>query len=287
MREYITSEDICNQISMERSMFDGTFLVVEGVTDERLFEKFIDKDAVRIIEAHSKDNVRHSVKDMSGQRGDRRVIGIIDADLDRLLGRKAKPPLFHTDCRDMEMMVIRSNALDDVLDEYAEKEPRMRFEETVGPIRDALVSASYPVGLLMYISQREGLNLSFKDLDFERFVNSRTLSTNVGSLVDEVIYHSKNCRMGRKALIARLEDMSDDLGDPWAAARGHDTVNILLIALRRNFGSYNSRNLNEGELGGALRLAFSDLCFEGTDLYRATSQWAAENGVALWDLVTR
>ena len=52
MREYITSDDICNQISMERTVFKGTFLVVEGVTDERLFEKFIDKDQVKIIEAH-------------------------------------------------------------------------------------------------------------------------------------------------------------------------------------------------------------------------------------------
>lgn len=287
MREYITSEDICNQISMERSMFQGTFLVVEGVTDERLFEKFIDKDSVRIIEAHSKDNVRHSVKDMSAQRGDRRVIGIIDADLDRLVGRKAKPPLFHTDCRDMEMMIIRSNALEDVLDEYSEKEPRLKFEESVGPIRDALVSASYPVGLLMYISQREGLNLSFKDLDFERFINSKTLSINVGSMVDEVIFNSKNCRMSRKAVISRLSDMAEGLHNPWDAARGHDTVNILLIALRRNFGSFNSRNLNEGELGGALRLAFSDQCFRGTDLYKNTSDWATENGVTLWDLVTQ
>ena len=157
----------------------------------------------------------------------------------------------------------------------------------MGPIRDALVSASYPVGLLMYISQREGLNLSFKDLDFERFINSKTLSINVGSMVDEVIFNSKNCRMSRKAVISRLSDMAEGLHNPWDAARGHDTVNILLIALRRNFGSFNSRNLNEGELGGALRLAFSDQCFRGTDLYKNTSDWATENGVTLWDLVTQ
>ena len=96
MREYITSDDICNQISMERTVFKGTFLVVEGVTDERLFEKFIDKDQVKIIEAHSKDNVRNSVKDMASVRKDGRVIGIVDPDLDRLRGRKVKPPLFFT-----------------------------------------------------------------------------------------------------------------------------------------------------------------------------------------------
>ena len=286
MREYITSDDICNQISMERSVFRGTFLVVEGVTDERLFEKFIDKDEVRIIEAHSKDNVRHAVKDMANVRRDSRVIGIVDPDLDRLRGRKVKPPLFFTDCRDMEMMVIRSNALQDVLDEYSDHELLQKFTETVGPVRDALISASYPLGLLMYISQKEGLNLSFKDLEFERFINPRTLTLNAGSMVDTVIFNSKNCRMGRKALLQRLDREAQDLEDQWEAARGHDTVNILLIALKRNFGSFNSRGLNEGELGGALRLAFSDQCFVKTDLYRDTSAWAAENGIVLWEIVS-
>ena len=287
MREYITSDDICNQISMERTVFDGTFLLVEGVTDERLFEKFVDKEHVQIIEAHSKDNVRHAVKDMKSSRKDERVIGIIDADLDRLLGRRVKPPLFHTDCRDMEMMVIRSNALDDVLDEYCEREPLMKFTESVGPVREALLSASYPIGLLMFISQREGLNLSFKDLEFERFINPRTLSLNAGAMVDAVIFNSKSCRMGRKALLSRLDDAAQDLEDQWDAARGHDTVSILLIALKKNFGSFNSRGLNEGELGGALRLAFSDQCFVKTDLYRDTALWASEKGVTLWDIVSR
>ncbi len=284
MREYITSDDICNQISMERTVFDGTFLLVEGVTDERLFEKFVDKEHVQIIEAHSKDNVRHAVKDMKSSRKDKRVIGIIDADLDRLLGRRVKPPLFHTDCRDMEMMVIRSNALDDVLDEYCEREPLMKFTESVGPVREALLSASYPIGLLMFISQTEGLNLSFKDLEFERFVNSRTLSLNVESMVDAVIFNSKNCRMGKKALLSRLSREAENLDDEWNAARGHDTVDILLLALKRNFGSFNSRNLNEGELGGALRLAFSDACFRSTELFADTDEWARTNGVELWDL---
>lgn len=284
MREYITSDDICNEISMERTVFDGTFLVVEGITDERLFEKFVDKDRVRIIEAHSKDNVRHAVKDMSTVRKDRGVIGIVDPDLDRLRGRSAKRPLFHTDCRDMEMMVIRSNALDDVLDEYCEREPLMKFTETVGPVRDALVSASYPIGLLMYISQTEGLNLSFKDLDFERFVNPRTLSLNESAMVDAVIFNSKSCRMSRREILNRLVREAERTEDKWDAARGHDTVGILLIALKRNFGSFNSRNLSEGELGGALRLAFSDSCFRETQLYRDTDEWARENGAVLWDL---
>ena len=163
MREFLTTEDICNELSMERTVFDGAFLIVEGITDSRLFGKFVDRGEVNIVIAHSKDNVRGVVKEMSGRRRDRKTLGIMDPDLERLRGRHARPPLFHTDCRDMEMMAIRSNALDDVISEYGDPEKVDRFEERFGPIRDALVSSSYPIGLLMFISQERGLNLSFKN----------------------------------------------------------------------------------------------------------------------------
>lgn len=285
MREYLTSDDICNQISMSRSVFHGIVLTVEGVTDQRLFGKFADRD-VQVIVAHSKDNVRDVVKTMSGQRRDGLVIGIVDPDLDRLRGRRVKPPLFHTDCRDMEMMAIRSNALDDVIDEYGDQEQVREFRENVGEIRDAVVSASYPIGLLMYVSMEHGLGLNFRDLDFERFINQRTLGLDVHAMVDAVLNNSRGCRVGRKQLVRMLDEEAGQLEDIWDAARGHDSVDILLIGLKRNFGSFNAKYLSEGELGGALRLAFSDQCFMKTDLYRATSEWSESVGKKLWDLVS-
>ncbi len=56
----------------------------------------------------------------------------------------------------------------------------------------------------MYISQSEGLNLNFKDLDFERFINPRTQSLNAVSTLDTVIFNSKSCCMGRNAVLSRL-----------------------------------------------------------------------------------
>lgn len=284
MREYLTSDDICNQMSMERTLYDGLFLVVEGVTDERLYEKFIDPGNVRIVEAHSKDNVRRTVGCMRSARKDDMVAGIVDPDLDRLNGRRAEAPVFYTDRRDMEMMIIASNALDDVLAEYADHDALERFTEDFGHVRESIVSASYPIGLLMHISVKEGLGLSFKNLDFGDFIDPRTLRLDARRMVDSVLYNSSPCRMGRKALLGRLDDAARNLDDVWTAARGHDAVAILLIGLKRSFGSFNSRHLTEGELGGALRLAFSDACFRGTDLYRDSSAWAEEKGIPLWDL---
>lgn len=284
MREFLTTEDICNELSMERTVFDGAFLIVEGITDSRLFGKFVDRGEVNIVIAHSKDNVRGVVKEMSGRRRDRKTLGIMDPDLERLRGRHARPPLFHTDCRDMEMMAIRSNALDDVISEYGDPEKVDRFEERFGPIRDALVSSSYPIGLLMFISQERGLNLSFKNLTFNRFINPASMGLDALQMVSEVLDNSRSARIGRKELLRVLNDEAEQLDDMWEAARGHDTISILLIGLKRSFGGFNASGLDEGSLGGALRLAFSDECFRSTRLYADTTEWADEAGIPLWRL---
>ena len=284
MREFLTTEDICNELSMERTVFDGAFLIVEGITDSRLFGKFVDRGEVNIVIAHSKDNVRGVVKEMSGRRRDRKTLGIMDPDLERLRGRHARPPLFHTDCRDMEMMAIRSNALDDVISEYGDPEKVDRFEERFGPIRDALVSSSYPIGLLMFISQERGLNLSFKNLTFNRFINPASMALDARQMVSEVLDNSRSARIGRKERLRVLNDEAEQLDDMWEAARGHDTISILLIGLKRSFGGFNASGLDEGSLGGALRLAFSDECFRSTRLYADTTEWADEAGIPLWRL---
>ncbi len=73
------------------------YLLVESVTDEWLFEKFINKDRVKILEAHFKDNVRNAIKDTREVCKDERVIGIIDSDLNKFRWRRARLPLFYTD----------------------------------------------------------------------------------------------------------------------------------------------------------------------------------------------
>ena len=283
MRSNLGSSDVCNEVMMMRSAVGGAFVLVEGVTDDRVYGKFI-AEGVRIVQCHSKDNVRRAVKELTGHRGLKEVIGIVDADLDLLDHICETPPLFRTDCRDMEMLCIRSNALDDVLDEYADRDKLKAFTSKYGPVRDVLVNSSSPIGLLMHISMRQSLDLNFGDLDAGKFIDRKSLRIDKKDLIKEVLSNSGSAKASRSMLMELLQKEEAELEDPWHAARGHDTVSILLLALTTNFGSFNARNLNEGALGGALRLAFSDSDFFDTRLYRDTVRWAEKNGLKLWDI---
>jgi hypothetical protein len=182
------------------------------------------------------------------------------------------------------MMMIGSPALDDILCEYADAGALEEFESRYGPVFDAIVSACYPVGLLMYISDRLKLSLSFRNLDFDRFIDRRTLQTDVKQLVNEVISSSMNVCVSRNELLRRLNEEMSEGYDPIDFARGHDAVEVLLMGLKCIFGSFNSKNLREGELSGALRLAFSDVYFHGTDLHAETEGWARKQCFRLWSL---
>ena len=278
----LTSSDIANSISMLRSYHKGPIIVVEGVTDCRLFSKFIDKDEVKIISAFSKDNVRRSVTEVWGRRNDKKTIGILDADIDRLCGKTYNPPIFLSDKRDLETMIMSTRALDDVLSEYSEPEFLESFEKTYGKVGDVIARSSYPIGLLMFISARERMGLSFKNIDHSAFINRKTLAIDIRGMINEVFSQSLNKGFSKRELADRISEEEEVLGDPWIAARGHDAVSVLAIGLTETFGSYNSKGINGGQLSGALRLAFSFDYFKDTELYRDTAKWAARNNFLLW-----
>ena len=184
MREYIDGRDVANTVMMLATAFDGTIAVVEGITDRRLYGKFFDKDNVEVIIAHSKANVRNAVKEVYTFRGYKSILGIVDSDLDRLNGRKNGPPIFLTDTRDSEGLMLKSGAYEDIVEEYCDLDRLESYQDRYGDMRDAVLSAAYPLVLLMYISDLNGFGLSFKDLDFETFIDKRDMKCDVRRLVN-------------------------------------------------------------------------------------------------------
>ena len=266
---------------MLRTVFEGPILVVEGVTDQRLYGKYANEEC-EIIVAHSKDNVRIAVKELNIKRKDDRILGIMDADIDSLLGVVPKAPLFFTDARDMEMMILLSNSLNDVLWEYGEREKVEIFVEKYGEIRQTILESSYPIGLLMYLSYIHDLCLSFKDLDFQAFIDPVDLRVNVKRMIEEVHGNSRSPNATAKKIRNMIDDELQKEHDPKDVCRGHDAVEILALGLRRTFGGFNARGIKVGELAGALRLAFTFEDFTSTELYKKTKEWADPRGIILW-----
>jgi hypothetical protein len=280
MLNFLTASDVANEISMSRSKFRGTYVVVEGNTDVRLYGKFL-ADGVEVIAASSKTNVKGTVSECLRRRDDK-IIGIVDKDIDGMIGKTVKEPVFYTDRRDLECGLMCSEALEGVLAEYADKELMARFVRDNGPVRDVIGRAAAPLGVMMYISYKRGMSLSFKDLNHRFFINRKTLAVDVSRMVQEVFQQSMGQMVSVSSMAELVRDTVKKLDDPWDAVRGHDATAILAIGLTTIFGSYNSKYIDSNTVSGALRLAYSYEMFVTTRLFAESSDYARRKNLALW-----
>lgn len=271
---------------MMRSVHKGAVLIVEGSSDLKMYSRFTDP-GVMIQIAHSKEKVIESVTKLYRGRGDDLVIGIVDADLDLALGRRREPPIFMTDLRDMEMMAIASPAIDSVMIEYGIRDRIAEFESKRGPFRQAVVDCCYLLGLLMRISHDRGLSLSFKDVDFGTFTNPRSLHADIRFMVREVISKSKGVAVSEKTLSRIVAEESASVKDRWPYARGHDAVDVILLALKNGLGSPSALRIGPAAIGSGLRMSYDWNSFSATKLCKDTLSWAEHRGVPLWIVPAR
>lgn len=283
MRKHIQPFEVANEMSMRRSKYRGAFIVVEGVTDSRLYGKFSNPAECQVVIAHSKDNVRIAVDEMKDNRKDRSTSGIVDQDFDLLLGREVHPHLFHTDCHDLETALMRSSALDSVLWEYGDQEEIARFKQRTGmTVKEAIVEASLPLGVLMYLSLKNDYNLSFRDINHRSFVDPANLTSDRARMVDQIFSASEHANVSKRTALQELERELKRPHDPWVVCRGHDMVSILLLALRESVGLYNARTMNQGMLSGTLRLSYTREDFHSTKLFHAIKEWGEDLGLHVW-----
>ena len=120
MISQIDAHYVAAQIRLVRQADKRTVLVLEGETDAKVFDRFIDKEACDTEIAFGKKNVIEAI-DLLEDEGFVGVIGIADADFDRLLGvEHGLENLCLTDCHDLDLTIFASPALERYIAEYAD-----------------------------------------------------------------------------------------------------------------------------------------------------------------------
>ncbi len=118
MEKDITAERTANAIMLNTS-FEGHHLIVEGKKDQKVYEKFINDKEIIIQIAFGKEKVKEIIRILT-ERGFNRKIGIIDADFIRINEEEdIIDGLFITDDHDIEVMIIKTQALENVLIRFA------------------------------------------------------------------------------------------------------------------------------------------------------------------------
>lgn len=278
LRSLIGPADIANELRMERQVRTLTYLIVEGSTDWRLLSKFVDPQTSAVRSAFTKDNVISVLEILRGTSFSR-LLAIVDLDYEGLLGQKTtRQDVFYTPDHDLEILLLRSPALTDVLREFG-SQSKIDTASKVGihPLQLSL-EATKPLGCLRLASIRNGWALKFDQMKFD-FVDTQTLSPDTTRLVEHICGRNPFATCTRSDALKQIQIEQSHGHDIWQLVVGHDVSTILAISLRKLFGTYNNGEITDELFESALRLAYTLDEFRKTPLYVDVAQWCQSNNV--------
>lgn len=281
MRTYLTSQRLVTKLQMLRSgKKKKAFVVVEGVTDYRVYGKLFDLENCEIVIGESKENVVEAIKICETQKLEG-IIGIVDADFWRLTGVSFEWPktLFMTDDHDLECMMLRSKAYEHVLLEYGDVNKIARFEgKKHQTIKEGMLRNVSLIGYLRKISLEQHLDLRFNQLDFLEFTDLSTLDIKEEVLIKYILFHSRKQSDYKEVQVKKwLEVAMQEAEDGWQICCGHDLMEFITLGFIHLYGNYNAKKLFAGQLEGSFRLAYHEKMFQGTELYQRLLEWEKAN----------
>jgi uncharacterized protein DUF4435 len=271
---------IANQIISKRN-YPGcesySFLLVEGETDRTFYMNVVDKGKCQIISAFNKSMVIQVLSILEEIRFSG-VLAIVDADFDVLEDKlPVSPNMCYTDTHDLETMLVQSPALESVLGESGSTEKIKQI--TQKDIRTLLLECGISIGYLRWVSLQEKLDLVFKGLEFDTFIDRDAITINQAKLIQAVKDKSKKPDLVEAHLQASIQKLQNDAHDPWHVCCGHDLVRLLSQGLQGVL-SKEKKNTNDAKpdrLEHDLRLAFERAYFYKTQLYVFIQQWEKMN----------
>ncbi|MEQ9667346.1 DUF4435 domain-containing protein [Coleofasciculus sp. G2-EDA-02] len=274
MREFITPDRIANQIRMRRSSHKGSFLIVEGRSDKLVYERFIDETNCEFSIASGKENAVAAIRILEKDNFTG-VLAIVDADFCRLdENLSSSSNLLLTDDHDLEMMLLKSLALDKVLSERGSEDKINNFGQD---IRSTLLESGKRIGYLRWVSLKENLSLKFEELNFSKFIDKFTLVIDTAKLIKAVKDHSQKLALIDQDIQKTIETLENRTHDPWQVCCGHDIICILSMGLSKVWGSWKTNDVKSDILERELRLAYEDSYFRSTQLYKSIQQWEVKN----------
>jgi hypothetical protein len=293
MEEYITPDRIANAI-MQDNNFKGYYLIVEGIKDSKLFQKYINHDNFRIREGFGNEKVKQAL-DILSERGFDRKLGIIDSDFNQILGiDEKKDGLFITDDHDIEIMIIKTKALEIVITLFCNKQKISEFERKIGmTVRDALFNLGTEIGYLKLANKIHDLGLIFKpkeadgnQIKYKNFIDEATLKfLGDEKLVETVVNYCRNKSPNLKEtpiIIESLKAQKKEKQDIYHLTNGHDLTNILYLFLKKTLASKNKMLVDTNSVEDSLILALELDDFKNTKLYKDLFEWHTKNGNILF-----
>lgn len=283
IKKEISHNTIANEIRMLRSMQKGAFLIVEGDGDVRFFAKHLGISKDQIVIGFGKERVINVVFSLEGS-GFQGVVGVVDKDFWDFHPPKEIPNniVVVSEQNDIEIMLLLSPALDDVLREFgsAEKCEAARADGEEG-IAKSILKEGAKIGIIRLISERDDCSLKFDEMKYQ-FKDNSSMIIDLRRTVEHILGRSEK-KISAEDLMIEVNRLFNSLTDFAGYCSGHDCVRVLGRALKSYFGSDNQFDSEKRikNLEKILRLASDREWFYQTNIFADLRCWEEKSGYSL------
>jgi hypothetical protein len=267
---------IAQSVRMMRTGYEGTIIIVEGGSDIRAYSNFMDPDECRFIPAHGKENAIKALQILESENH-RGLMSIVDADLFHLESVSPKSDnLFFTDTHDFETMVLRTDIMDKIISEFVDTDKTRKIDK---PINIKLIENALILGYFRWInsSYKENLDLEFKGLNYDQFIDKIQFEIELNNLIEEVKLRSDNYSVDSRRIKLLIIQLIKEGHDPWQVCRGHDITEILSFGLNMIFGFRKDIPIRSEKIEKILRISYGRSHFEKTVLFSFIDKWESIN----------
>lgn len=271
---HLDEYDIAQEIRFERKVHKGAFLILEGSTDIKRFQPFVDEKKCSIINGYGRLNAIGAIK-LLYEDGFPGVVAVVDADFDRVTRTlEEHEGLIYSETHDFDLDWARPRVVARYLAEVGEKS-KCELHGDVDAIIKKILEGLKPVSVAKLLSITNRIRYRLADIDASKvFANFRI---NLDAYI-ELVFEGRTPDAGEKgalrdqvsALCRREYDLSQ-------LTNGHDFHCALGACLRVELGSRRHAHSWGSEVEKDLRLAFSDQEFKATAVYQMLSAWASDN----------
>jgi hypothetical protein len=267
--------EIIAEIKMNKTAFDGAYLLLEGVTDSMFWNLHIDKKLCQIIVCGQKNAVISAVNELD-KLDICAQLGIVDDDFDSICTISySSDNLLKTDTNDLEISLLQSVALSKVLSVHGVESKIKIFEENHHiTIEEHLLNLSKNFGKLRLYNKVNSLGFNFiTNLSPARFIDEQNWSWKTTS--NEPLEVFSSC-IGKSIdeIQVSIDSLCNAIND-WNLVQGHDTMKILSIG----FKTVLSNQVSEDTLTKALILSYDKEILQQTDLYVNIKKWENSNSI--------
>ncbi|CAN7166217.1 hypothetical protein LJR011_000195 [Agrobacterium tumefaciens] len=270
--QLMDADDIVAEIRMERQASSSAFILMEGATDIRRFESFLDEETVSSVNCWGKSKLLSASKKLN-EVGFQGFVSLADADFDRILGGpEVIANVCYSENHDFDMDAFRTDVFSRYLAEVADKSLCGAFSQSAD-IREKVAVGLKALSAAKLANCRGTIKAKFSELNWIPSFDGFDLNREQLAFI---ILKKDN---PDRDMISRILELitAEEHHDVWQLTNGHDFACALGVSLRTKISNRKHPQTTGEEVEKHIRLALSESDFRSMEVYRFLCGWQTSN----------